>query len=88
MAHLRNDQVYSYHVEWKGFLEARRKWWSVSFEPLPIEKTSSFALGGWSVRYGERFDHWVVFVVIVPIRESACILVDCKATYTVSPTAR
>ena len=83
---LRND-VLSYHVERKGSLKTRRKWWSVSFEPLPIEKASSFALGG-SVRYRERFDYWEVFFVIVPSRESACILVDCKATYTVSPPER
>jgi hypothetical protein len=57
-------------------LEARRKGWSVRFEPLPTEKTGSFAFGGRGVRHGERFDDWEVFVVIIPSRESACILVD------------
>jgi hypothetical protein len=69
-------------------LEARRKGWSVRFEPLPTEKTGSFAFGGRGVRHGERFDDWKVFVVIIPSRESACILVDWKATYTVSPSVR
>jgi hypothetical protein len=70
VAHLRNDQVYSYHVEWKGSLKARRKGRSVRFEPLPSEKTGSFEFGGRGVRYGEIFDDWEVFVVIVPSRES------------------
>jgi hypothetical protein len=71
MAHLRNDQVYSYYVEWKGSLKAGRKGWSVRLDPLPSEKTGSFGFGGRGVRYGERFDDWEVFVVIVPSRESA-----------------
>ena len=88
MAHPRNDEVYSYHVVWKGSLKAGRNGWSVRFEPLPSENTGSFAFGGRCVRYGERFDDWKVFVVIIPSTESACILVDCKGTYTESPLVR
>jgi hypothetical protein len=71
MAHLRNDQVYSYHVEWEGSLKGRRKGWFVRLDPLPSEKTGGFGFGGRGVRYGERFDDWEVFVVIVSSRESA-----------------
>jgi hypothetical protein len=66
MAHLPNNQVYSYNVEWKASLKARRKGWPVRFEPLPCEKTGSFAFGGRGLRYGERFDNWGVFVVVIP----------------------
>ena len=84
-AYLHNDQVYSYHVVWKGSLKAGRNGWSVRFEPLPCKKTSSFfGFGRRGVRYGERFDDWEEFVVIIPSRESACILGHSKATYTVS----
>ena len=88
MSHLPHDQVDSYYVEWKGSLKGRRNGWSVRFEPLPSENTVSFAFGGRGVRCGERFDDWEVFVVIIPSRESASILVDYKATYTVSPSVR
>ena len=72
MAHLLNDQVHSYHVVWKGSLKTRWEGWPVRFEPLPAEKTGLFAFGGRGVRYGERFDDWEVFVVIVPGRVSVC----------------
>ena len=72
MAHLSNDQVYTDHVVWKGSLKGRRNGWSVRFEPLPGEMTGSFAVGGRGVGYGERFDDWEVFIVIIPSRESAC----------------
>jgi hypothetical protein len=55
-------------------LEARRKGWSVRFEPLPTEKTGSFAFGGRGVRHGERFDDWKVFVVIIHCKPVSAIV--------------
>ena len=66
MARLRNVYVYTYHVVGKRTLKAKREGRPVRFEPLPREGTSSFGFEGWGVRYGERFDNWEVFFVIIP----------------------
>jgi hypothetical protein len=66
MARLRNVHVYTHHVERKWSLKARRKRRPVRFEPLPREETSSFTFGGRGIGYGERFDNWEVFLLIIP----------------------
>ena len=85
MTRLRNDPVNSYHVVWEGSSNGRRKGRSVRYKPLPTEKTGSLAFGGRGIRYGERFDDWDVFLIIISSRVSVLILVDCRETYTVSP---
>jgi hypothetical protein len=73
MARLRNVHVYTHHVERKATLNARRKTLNargkrrpVRFEPLPREETNSSTFGGRGIGYGERFDNWEVFLVIIP----------------------
>ena len=85
MVRLRNVHAYTHHVKREGCLKARRKGWSIRFEPFPREETCGFAFGGRGVRYDEGFDDWEVFLIIIPNRKLVCLLVDCEAKYTVSP---
>lgn len=86
MVHLPNVHAYTHYVKRKGCLKARRKGWSIRFEPFPREETCGFAFGGRDVGYGEGFDDWEVFLIIIPNRKLVCILVDCGTKYTVSPS--
>lgn len=69
MGHLRNVHASTHYVKRKGCLKARRKGWFIRFEPRPRKETGSLAFGGRGVGYGEGFDDWEVFLVIIPNRK-------------------